>query len=226
MYRFVFFDTDDTLLDFRRTEAHAIGRTFAALGLDPTPELIARYSAINQSCWERFERGELTRAETLLVRFRELFAELGVKLSPEACEDIYRQELSVPIFFVEGAEEAVRRLSHRYRLYIASNGMARTQDTRLANSGLRPYFEEVFLSERIGAHKPEPAFFEACFAKIPDFRREQAIIIGDSLTSDILGGIRAGIDTCWLNLRHHAPRADIVPTYTIEKLSELIDILP
>lgn len=225
MYKFVFLDTDDTILDFLKTEYTAIGRTFAELGLTPTHELITHYSAINQHCWERFERGELTREQVLTVRFEELFGELGVDIAPAACERIYRAHLGEGHIFVEGAEEMLRYLAPKYRLFIASNGVAETQDSRLADAGIVHYFENIFISERTGFHKPDPQFFAYCFARIPGFRREEAIIIGDSLSSDIQGGINAGIATCWFNLRRRPARDDIRPDYTIYSLSEIPSIL-
>lgn len=225
MYKFVFLDTDDTLLDFQKTEYAAIGKTFAELGLHPTQALISHYSAINLSCWERFERGELTREQVMIVRFEEFFAELGVTLDPHECEHIYRGHLGEGHIFVEGAEDILRYLAPRYRLFLASNGFARTQEPRLESAGIVPYFEQIFISEYTGHHKPEKAYFDYCFARIPGFRREEAIIIGDSLSSDIQGGINAGIATCWFNLRRRPARADLRPDYTIYALEELKRIL-
>lgn len=225
MYRYVFLDIDDTILDFLKTERVAIGKTFATLGLDPTDALIARYSAINQSCWERFERGELTRAQVLLTRFDELFAELGVDVQPALCEKTYRRLLGIGHYFVEGAEDLLAYLAPKYHLYIASNGVAETQDSRLVSAGIVPYFDEIFISERVGHHKPEKAYFDYCFARIPGFRADEAIIIGDSLSSDIQGGINAGIATCWFNHRRRPARPDIHPDYTVYALPELKKIL-
>lgn len=225
MFKFVFFDTDDTILDFLKTEHDAIATTFAELGLEPTEALISRYSAINLSCWERFERGELTREQVMVVRFEELFSELGISVDPYECDRRYCVHLGEKHIFVEGAEDILRYLAPKYHLYIASNGFASTQEPRLKSAGIVPYFDEIFISERVGSHKPEKAFFDACFAQIPGFRREEAIIIGDSLTSDIQGGINAGIATCWFNLRRRPPRTDIRPDDTIYSLAELKNIL-
>ena len=225
MYKYVFLDTDDTILDFLKTEHQAITKTFRQFGLDPTEELIARYSRINQGCWERLERGEITRARVLIERFELLFAELGVDLDPQEVEDVYQVLLGESHFFVEGAEDIIAYLSPKYHLYIASNGVAATQDSRLASSGILPHFDDVFISERTGYHKPEREYFDYCFARIPGFRPEEAIIVGDSLSSDIQGGKNAGIATCWFNYRNRPARDDIQPDYTIHKLEELKEIL-
>lgn len=225
MFKFVFLDTDDTILDFLKTEHNAIAKTFREFGLDPTEDVISRYSAVNLSCWERFERGELTREQVMIVRFEEFFAELGVNIDPHECDRRYCVHLGEEHIFVEGAEEMLNYLAPKYHLYIASNGFAKTQEPRLESAGIVHYFDEIFISERTGFHKPEKGFFDYCFARIPDFRREEAIIIGDSLSSDIQGGINAGIATCWFNLRRKPARDDITPDYTIYDLEELKKIL-
>lgn len=225
MFRTIFLDLDDTLLDFGAAEHVAIARTFREIGLEPTPELLARYSEINLSQWEAFERGEITRDRVLVRRFELLFAELGAAFDPAATEDRYRGYLGVGHYFVDGAVELLDYLVPKYDLYLASNGVAATQDSRLKSAGIGHYFKAVFISETTGHHKPERAYFDYCFAQIPGFDPETALMIGDSLTSDILGGINAGLRTCWFNPNHRPRRADIVPDYEIHALSELRGIL-
>ena len=225
MYKILLFDLDDTLLDFLKTEAAALSKSFLAFGLEPTPALISAYSEINRQEWEKLERRETTREALQVHRFYRLFQALGLPIEPEAFQETYQYRLGQEVFLVEGAIELLQRLQGRYRLFILSNGVAITQDSRLAMSGLVPYFENIFISERVGFVKPETAYYERCFAQIPDFHREEALAIGDSLSADILGGLGVGVDTCWFNYRSRPPRKDILPTYTINKLSELIYIL-
>ena len=225
MYEFVFLDADDTLLDFLKTARAAIRESFRRFGLAPTDDLIRRYSAINQSCWERMERGEITRDRVLIERFEILFARLGAEIDPRVFENTYQTLLGQHAFLVEGAEDILAYLRPQYKLYIASNGVAATQDSRFRDAGLSGWFDDIFISERIGHHKPEKAYFDACFARIPGFRRDRAIIVGDSLSSDIQGGVNAGIATCWFNYRRRAPRDDVRPDYTINALEELKHIL-
>lgn len=225
MYEFVFLDADDTLLDFLKTERAAITESFARFGLEPTDALISRYSAINQATWEKLERGEITRQRVLIERFERLFGEIGADIDPETFEQTYQYLLGQYHFLVDGALDILAYLRPKYRLYIASNGVAVTQDSRFRAAGLAPYFDGIFISERTGFHKPEKAYFDDCFARIPGFERKRAIIVGDSLSSDILGGKNAGIDTCWFNYRGRAPRADIRPDYTVSSLAELRNIL-
>lgn len=214
-------DLDDTLLDFGEAERVAIAKTFRELGLVPTPELLHRYSALNQLQWEAYERGEISRNTVLVRRFALLFEELGLALDPQETEDRYRGYLAVGHYFVEGAEDILRYLAPRHELYLASNGVADTQYSRLKSAGIGPYFKDIFISENTGSHKPERAYFDYCFSHIPNFRPENTLMIGDSLTGDILGGKNAGIRTCWFNRFHKPRRADILPDYEIHALAEL-----
>lgn len=224
-YRFLLFDLDNTLLDFDAAEQVAIRKAFRDLGLEPTDALIDRYCAINIAQWEAFERGELTRDEVLVRRFALLFGELGLSLDPEHAEALYRGYLGIGHYFVPHAPELLAALAPHYRLFIASNGVADTQESRLASAGIVPYFQDIFISETTGHHKPERAYFDYCFSHIAGFDPRAALMIGDSLTSDILGGRNAGIDTCWFNPKHSPGRPDIRPTYEIRSLPELPELL-
>ena len=225
MYKFVLLDTDDTLLDFLRSERAAITESFARFGLSPTDDLITQYSAINKACWERMERGEITRDRVLIERFEILFSRIGAQIDPGTFENTYQVLLGQHAYPISGVMDILAYLRPKYRLYIVSNGVAATQDSRFRDAGLTGWFDDIFISERIGHHKPEKAYFDACFAQIPGFRRDRAIIVGDSLSSDILGGINAGIATCWFNYRRRPARDDIRPDYTIDTLEELKSIL-
>lgn len=221
MFQTIFLDLDDTLLDFGAAERVAISKTFQEIGMEPTPALLRRYSEINQSQWEAFERGEITRETILTRRFKLLFAELGMAQDPAATEDIYRTYLGVGHYFVPGAEELLAYLAPKYDLYLASNGVAETQYSRLESAGIGHYFKEIFISETTGHHKPEREYFDYCFARIKDFDPQRALMIGDSLTGDILGGKNAGIKTCWFNPKHKPRRSDIIPDYEVDNLPAL-----
>ena len=225
MVEFLFLDLDDTILDFHKAERLALGKTFRGFGLEPTEQVMNRYSLINKAHWERLERKELTREEVLVGRFETLFREFGLEVDPECCARTYEDNLSVGHYFLPGAEEAVKALSQKYKLYMASNGTAKVQAGRLASANISRYFQEVFVSQEIGANKPDLAYFERCFARIPGFDKSKAMMVGDSLTSDILGGIRAGIRTCWVNPDGKPARADIQPDYEIQALHQLETLL-
>ena len=225
MIEFLLLDLDDTILDFAQAERVALEKTLTAFGVEPTAERIRRYSQINKDCWKRMERGELTRDELRTVRFREFFGELGISADVEAVAKAYVENLSEGHWFLPGAEEAVKRLAKKYRLFLASNGMASVQKGRMTSAGLYPYFEQSFVSEEMGASKPSRAYFDAAFARIEGFDPDKAMMVGDSLTSDIRGGINAGIRTCWINPGSKSRRADTVPDHEITALSQLEALL-
>lgn len=226
MFRAILIDLDDTILDFGAAEHVAIAKTFRQVGLEPTPELLRRYSEINLSQWEAFERGEITRDTVLTRRFELLFRELGVSLGAQETEDIYRGYLGVGHYFIDGAVEILEYLAPKYDLYLASNGVAATQYSRLESAQINHYFKDIFISEVTGHHKPEKEYFDYCFVRMPGFSRETTLMIGDSLTSDVLGGKNAGVATCWFNPKRRPARPEIVtPDYEIHSLEELKEIL-
>lgn len=223
MIEFLFLDLDDTILDFQKAERLALAKTLESFGLPPTDTVLARYHEINREHWERLERKELTRQQVLVGRFAALFAEMGLSAQAEQVARTYEENLSQGHYFLPGAEEALKSLSKKYKLYLASNGTARVQAGRLKSAGIIPYFQEIFVSEEMGYNKPDPAYFDACFARIPGFRKDRAMMVGDSLTSDILGGIQAGIATCWVNPHHKT--GSIRPDYEIESITQLEALL-
>ncbi len=225
MLKTIFLDVDDTILDFHKAESAAIRRTLETLGIDPAPETTALYSRINAQQWELLEEGRLTRPQVLTRRFDLLFGELGIERSSCEAQKTYERLLSQGHWFMPGAEALLETLFGRYDLYIVSNGTGTVQDGRIASAGIARYFRDIFISERIGFDKPRREFFDACFARIPDFDRSRAIIVGDSLTSDIRGGINAGILTCWYNPRGKQRREDIVPDLEISALMQLPPLL-
>lgn len=223
MIEFLFLDLDDTILDFQKAERLALAKTLESFGLPPTDTVLARYHEINREHWERLERKELTRQQVLVGRFAALFQEMGLSAEAEKVARTYEENLSQGHYFLPGAEEALKSLSQTYKLYLASNGTARVQAGRLKSAGIIPYFQEIFVSEEMGYNKPDPAYFDACFARIPGFRKDRAMMVGDSLSSDILGGIQAGIATCWVNPRHKT--GSIRPDYEIESIVQLEALL-
>ena len=146
------------------------------------------------------------------------------QLLEPALQHLLPGHLSQGHYFLPGAEEAVEALSKKYRLFLASNGTASVQHGRMTSANLYRFFEKAFVSQDIGHNKPSPAYFEACFAQIPGFCREKAMMVGDSLTSDIKGGIQAGLKTVWVNPGHKSC-GDIRPDYEIEALSQLEELL-
>ena len=226
MIEFLFLDLDDTILDFQKAEHIAIRKAIREAGVEPTDEICARYSVINKYCWERLERGEWTREEVLTNRFGLLFEELGVEVDKVVVARNYERLLGIGHYYLPGAEETVKQvLFGKYRLFLASNGTASVQHGRMTSADLYPYFEQAFVSQEIGHNKPSVAYFNACFARIPGFEKEKCLMVGDSLTSDILGGMNAGIRTVWVNPKGLTAPEHMKPDYEIRALAELPTLL-
>lgn len=225
MIKNVLLDLDDTLLDFHRAEAEAIRHTLGEIGIEPTDEVVGLYSRINRSCWAKLELGEYTREEVLHKRFEMLFDELGTTGDPHETQKLYEYRLSLGAYYLEGAKELLDALLGKYRLYLATNGIVNVQKRRIKDSGIGKYFDGIFVSEKIGYNKPDKRFFDIAFTEIPDFKQEETVIIGDTLTSDIQGGINAGIKTVYFNPKKRENTTGILPHYEISSLDELPKLL-
>lgn len=219
--RTVLLDLDDTLMDFHKAEETAIKEALAAFGLPSDDETARLYSRINDSQWKLLEQGKITREQVLTRRFELLFEQLGVQPDVPAMRNRYETNLSGNGFLLPGAVELLRELQKDCALYIVSNGTAAIQDKRIAKAGIAPFFRDIFISQRIGVNKPDPRFFDYCLSHMPADDRENLLLIGDSLTSDILGGLRSNIPTVWFNPRHLPENPDIRPTYTTDSLAEI-----
>ena len=225
MIEFLLLDLDDTILDFHKAERIAIAKSIRDFGVEPTEAVLGRYHVINKWHWEQLEQGKMTREEVLVGRFAMLFQEMGIAVNAVDVARAYEKNLAIGHYFLPGAEEAVDTLHKKYRLFLVSNGTASVQKGRMTSANLYRFFEKVFVSQEIGHNKPAKAYFDACFAQIPDFDPAKAVIVGDSLSSDIQGGINAGIKTCWVNPSHATPKNGIVPDYEIEALHQLPALL-
>ena len=224
MLEFLLIDLDDTILDFQKAEEIALAKTLREFGVDPTPENCSLYSRINRAHWDALERGEMTRPQVAVGRFQELFSQLDISADPAECNRRYWELLAVGHYFLPGAEEALKALCQKYKLYIASNGSRSVQWPRLKSADIEKYFAEIFISEELGADKPSKVFFDRCFEKIPGFDPAKAMIVGDSLSSDIQGGINAGITTCWINPKKKVSTT-VKPDHEIESLPQLLPLL-
>lgn len=220
-YRIALFDADNTLLDFTRSEREALTDCLRARGLPHDAAVIRRYSEINDAQWKLLERGLTTRDVLRVERFAIFAREFGFDLDPVRMAADYMDALSAKAYLMEGAEALCRALYGYCRMYIITNGVARVQNERFDVTPLAPLFDGVFISEEVGSAKPDPAFFVHVASAIPGFDPAEALVIGDSLTSDIQGGINAGIDTCWFN-PHGRSAPDAMPvTYTVRDLASV-----
>ena len=225
MFEILLIDLDDTILDFKKQEHVAIRKTLRDAGLEPTEAVCDRYSQINDWHWKQLEKGTITRDEVLYGRFRVLFGEMGIDADPVATSQAYMENLGSGHYFLPGAEDAIRSLGQKYRVFLASNGTSVVQKRRIKSAGLGEMVEGIFISQDAGVNKPGKGFFDYCFAHIPNFDIQKVLMVGDSLSSDILGGQNAGIPTCWVAPKEKVCTLEKQPTYRIESITQLETLL-
>ena len=223
----ILWDVDGTLLDFIAAEKAAIKTLFGEFNLGQcSDEMIKRYSEINKTYWQRLERGEITKQEVLVGRFKEFFKSEGIDISVvEEFNSLYQLSLGDTIVYHDDSLEIIKSLQGRVRQYIVSNGTVEAQSKKLRLSGLGELVDGIFLSEHIGVEKPNIEFFDKVLEEIKPADRSSILIVGDSLTSDIQGGNNAGIVTCWYN-----PLGDKAPDkyridYEISDLHQIYEII-
>lgn len=222
-YKYLLFDIDDTLLDFELAQENAFKLLLADYQIDFSPEIYANYHHYNQNLWKQYEEGNLQKSELLNTRFPTFLSRFGVSVSDgKAVDDQYRLYLSQGYQLIDGALELVESVAERYTLGIVTNGVSYTQRTRLANNGLTAYFPNVFISDEIGAQKPDSRFFDVVKETLAITDPSDVLLIGDNLTADIFGGQQAGFDTCWVNKTNLPMTLTVPPTMTIQSVKELI----
>ena len=224
-YTIALIDADNTLLDFSRSEHDALCDCLSMRGLPCHDHVIARYAAINDEYWKMLERGLVTREGLRVARFDTFFKEFGFDHDPRAMADDYMMRLATKAYLMDGALDFCTSLFGQCDLYLITNGNTLVQKGRFDPSPLAPLFKACFISEEMGCAKPEKAYFDMVTASIPNFDPARTIVVGDSLSSDIQGGINAGLDTCWFN-PHRKPRPAHVPmTYMAHTFDEMLSII-
>lgn len=223
-YELVLLDADGTLFDYDRAEEYALENTYKHFKYEYNPSSLECYRKINKYMWKELELGNISKELLRTERFKKLFNFFDISGDEENFSNIYLNYLSKSDFLIEGAEELCRYLYNRCKIAIVTNGIKEVQISRLKSSSLEQYIENIIISGEVGSHKPEPEIFEYALNKLNYYDKDKTIIIGDSLSSDILGGNNFGIDTCWFN-KSGKKSKDIVPTYEIKELSEVKQIL-
>lgn len=227
MIKVLLWDIDATLLDFLAAEKEAIRACFEKFHLGIcTDEMIGRYSKINKSYWEKLERGELSKEEILVNRFRDFFASEGIET--DCAGDFnahYQLALGDTVCFKDQGYELVEKLKGKYRQFAVTNGTFVAQSRKLKKSGLGELLEEAFISDLIGYEKPNQEFFDYVMERIGSYKKEEIMIIGDSLSSDMQGGNNAGIVCCWYNPNHQKNTKNVRIDHEIDNLWQLEEIL-
>ena len=221
----VLIDIDNTLLDFNKGAEIVVEIAFNKCGLTYKNHYIKTFIEQNDLLWEKIERGELTREGLHKIRFNTIFKVLGITGDGVKTEIEFRKALFNIAVPVEGAQELVKYLSKKYKVYCASNAIYNQQINRLKLSNMHDYFSGFFISEKIGKQKPSKEFFDYCFNNLDGIKPEETIVVGDSLTADVLGAKNYGLKSIWYNAFNVENKAKITPDYTVNELLQIKDIL-
>ncbi len=225
MKKIVLLDLDNTLIDFNECARHSIMNIFSELGFEYSENVFETFICENVKIWKRLEKGEITKADLRANRWNIILKKLGIDYDGTIIEEKFENGVAQGAYAVDGAYELLDYLYPKYELYIVSNGFRFVQESRLKIGDFRKYFQDIFLSEDIGIQKPAKEFFAHCFYKLNHPKKENVILIGDSLSADITGGLNYGIDCIWFNKNGDKLPENIEPTYVVDKLKKIKDIL-
>lgn len=224
-YKLLLFDADDTLFDYGKAEEQALALAFGTADLVYKKAIhLELYRTVNLQVWEEYGQGAISAGELRTKRFDLMFRQAGISFDSEQFSQTYLGHLSQAAYLLDGAETILEYLAQKYTLALVTNGLAEVQQNRFQRS-LSHWFSHLIVSEETGSQKPNVKFFDFALKKIGPFHKKETLMIGDSLQSDIQGGINFSIDTCWFNPKGDAVPEDIKPTYVIKKLVELRSIL-
>ena len=225
-YIFLLFDLDHTLLDFDAAEDVALSHLLKEEGVEDIQAYKDYYVPMNKTLWKDLELKKITKQELVNTRFAKLFAHFGIEKDGAYLAERYQFFLSKQGQIFPGVEDLLKKLIHQgYELYAATNGITAIQTGRLEQSGIAPFFKEIFISEQLHTQKPDAAFYEKIGQQIAGYGKEKTLMIGDSLTADIQGGNNAGIDTIWYNPHHLENKTLAKPTYEVDSYQALLEIL-
>lgn len=224
-YPYLLFDADNTLYDFDKTQSNALEKAMLELHGSFEARHLVIYDRVNQAFWQAFERGEIDQTTLKEKRFIAYFEALELKLDATLMNKLYLKHLSQGHFLLAGAQELIEQLAQKHNLLIVTNGLKEVQRPRFNASSIVKYFEGIIVSDELGIAKPHTGIFDAAFEQLGKPKKEDVLMIGDSLSSDIQGGIHYGIDTCWFNPNAKTNKKGLRLTYEIQELNELLTIV-
>ena len=225
-YYCILFDADNTLLNFDAAESKALAETLVNYGIEPDAETVQTYRTINEELWRQLEKGQLRREKLMSERFTRFLKAIDAAGDGAEMNRYYLEQLSIhPDLASPEVLDVLRVLSEVATLAVVTNGFQKVQSRRLAESGVENFLEDVFVSEKMDAEKPNRKIFDAALRALGVENREHVLMVGDSLTGDVQGGINAGLDTCWFNPHHQENPGKILPTYEISSLEELYPLV-
>lgn len=236
MYKLILIDADDTLFDYKIAEDMAMTKMFEDIGYfnenddEDYKKLREEYKEINSHLWKELEKGNIESSKLKVERFKILFDKLNLKYDPEVASKQYLKRLGEGSYLFEGAEDFCKYLSEKYVVVILTNGLKEVQIPRINNSKIAPYINELIISEEVGANKPDTKIFEYAVNKIENklnikINKDEIIMIGDSQSADIQGGINFGVDTCWVNIIGKEENKNIKATYNVKNYDEMYKII-
>lgn len=216
------FDLDDTLLDFKASEALCFHSSLKSMGIQSETEgLFSKYQTINKRLWDQFEKAQISKDALRVERFRELFTNFDLGHDPEVASTRYLDALPSSVVLMDQAHEICEHLSRNAQIGVVTNGIHHVQIERIKNSKLAPYFSFIAVSEECGFAKPDSRFFDYSTKMASNFVKDQTLVIGDRLETDVLGANNYGLSSCWYNPEKKVNQTDISPTFEIAHLSEL-----
>ncbi len=225
-YYCVLFDADNTLLNFDAAENKALAETLVNYGIEPDAETVQTYREINSELWKQLEKGQIRREKLMSERFTRFLKAIDAAGNGAEMNRFYLEQLSThPDLMSANVLDVLKELSEVATLAIVTNGFDRVQSRRVQESGLLNYIEDVFVSEKLDSEKPNRKIFDAALRSLGVENREHVLMVGDSLSSDIQGGVNAGLDTCWFNPNHAENPGKVCPTYEISNLEELYPLV-
>ncbi|WP_423404854.1 YjjG family noncanonical pyrimidine nucleotidase [Faecalibacterium prausnitzii] len=225
-YYCVLFDADNTLLNFDAAESKALAETLVNYGIEPDAETVQTYRTINSELWRQLEKGQIKREKLMAERFTRFLKAVNAAGSGAEMNQYYLDQLSThPDLAAPNVLDVMKELAEVATLAVVTNGFDRVQSRRVAESGLKEFVEEVFVSEKLDSEKPNRKIFDTALRSLGVENREHVLVVGDGLSSDIQGGVNAGLDTCWYNPSHAENPGKVVPTYEIADLKELYPLV-
>lgn len=223
-YKWLLFDLDNTLLDFAHSSHYSFFDLCRHIGIEESEENYNTYDKVNKKTWKQYERGEITSQQLKLLRFEYFYAKIGINRNPQEAHELYISGLIKHSKVDLKVRNLLDRLTSTHKLGIITNGFEETQRARLNHTDLDIFFEAIIVSDEIGFAKPQKEYFDYVVENIEHNDRSELLIIGDSLMSDILGGMNSGIDTVWFNENGGELHSKVKPTYIIQDLQELIAV--
>ena len=231
MLKVILFDIDNTLLSFDEYVKESMKSGFEKFGIGTYEDgMFDTFNRINTYFWQELEKGNIDFETLQKKRWNTIFESLGMTADGIAFEKYFREclfESAIPVY---GAMELLQYLQSKYILCAASNGPYLQQVNRLKRSGMLPCFYDLFISEEIGSSKPSEHFFKTCIDRLnlklkQEIQPDEIMIIGDSLSSDMAGGIRSGLQTCFYNPAQRPIPREMKLNYHVASLADIKNIL-